>query len=92
MSFWNCDKWISLSACWQGRQILVARSSVQLKELKSSVAPAKILGPVGNGLRNEHVENEHAGGLTALIQDTVIRILTPVSDIKGLPHLLPLDV
>jgi hypothetical protein len=53
---------------------------------------AKILGPVGNGLRNEHVENEHAGGLTALIQDTVIRILTPVSDIKGLPHLLPLDV
>jgi hypothetical protein len=62
LSFWNSDKWISHWALagkgdtdwWRG--VFPAATATTV------ASQAKLLGPVGN----EHVKNEHAGGLTAL--------------------------
>ena len=61
-SGWNSDKWISHWAL-AGKGDTYWWRGVFPAATATTVAPqAKILGPVGN----EHVENEHAGGLTAL--------------------------
>ena len=59
---WNSDKWISHWALAGKGDTYWWRGVFPAATATTVASQAKILGPVGN----EHVENEHAGGLTAL--------------------------
>ena len=61
-SDWNSDKWISHWALAGKGDTYWWRGFFPAATATTVASQAKILGPVGN----EHVENEHAGGLTAL--------------------------
>ena len=61
-SGWNSDKWISHSALADKGDTYWWRGVFPAATATTVAFQAKILGPVGN----EHVENEHAGGLTAM--------------------------